>query len=161
MRIEPFKEVIVEWDDYTIYRMQREERQKRIDNIVSVILFALIVFSFFLVSLAHSAESGNGKEKPVSVSAYPSVQLWRKDVQIRVTLYVLPDERNRAVALVWAFESGAGGSSFWEVDERSPRQFIRYVKYASPGEVSILVVLYRIEDGKEKQIRVETSALVK
>lgn len=144
------------YDQYRIGRFARENRMRPIKALLEAIAWAVIIVVFCLASLTRA----EGAEA-VRIVPYPQAQLWRRDVQIRVSVFVEPDPKNHCIQLGWRFTyPGGGGNSSWELDERNYRQQVRYIKFITPGKVWIHATLHRVENGEDKHIRIETIATV-
>lgn len=153
-----------DYDQWLMVKQAKNYRQERHYRIRGAIAWLILVLYIFLAP--HCGKSASAEERPkekeaIRLSPYPPIQLWRRGVQIRTSVFIEPNASNHCVELQWRFTwPGGGGSSTWEIDDSSQRQFVRYISHGTPGTVWFVGILHRIENGKDVYIRVEREAIL-
>ena len=144
-----------EWSEIS-RQMAFENKAKRFfNNLVTVATISILIILFLWLTLVASV----ARSEEITLKVFPEVQIWSAESVIRATMLIEPAAQNHCLKLSYRFTyPGGGGTSTWEIDETSPRQHIRTIKYATPGRVWVTVDLHRIVEGKDKHVTREQVA---
>ena len=127
------------FDRELVLQMEWEAKWRR--RLV-LLLWCAVIFGGFFAWFAHAEEP-----EPLRITVYPEVVAWSRSAQVRVTVFVLRDERNTDLYVSWWYSFPCGGSSFSrQLDGGSRVSYTRYMKEFCTGYIFIKATLCR---GKE------------
>lgn len=109
----------------------------RVLNILSTVLS--------LSMLAYGAE----KPKPISISVYPPIVVYSRNMTVRFTVTIPRSAQNSSFTAGFqnSFPGAAEGFSR-DLDENSPVQYVRYISRLTPGITLFTATLVR-RNGRE------------